>query len=69
MWWPQLEFGSCEQRVWYRFSQMANEFLMRRPGEHSLFPEARGQATAVALGDGIKCDLCKVAQAGSAASG
>lgn len=48
---------------------MASDFLVKRPGEHSFFPEARDQATAVALGDGIKCGLCKFAQAGSAAPG
>ena len=47
---------------------MISEFLIRRLGEDSLFPEVGGQV-AVSLGDGIKGGLSKVAQGGSAASG
>jgi hypothetical protein len=46
---------------------MISEFLIRRLGEHSLFPEVR--SLAVGLGDGIKGILGKVAQGGSAAPG
>ena len=50
------------------FHKMISEFLIRRLGEDGLFPEVRGQA-AIGLGVGIKGDLGKVAQGGSAASG
>ena len=48
------------------FHKMVGEFLIGRLGEHSLFPEVRGQI-AVGLGDGIKGGLSKVAQGSSAA--
>lgn len=44
------------------FHKMVREFLIRRLGKHSLFPEVGGQV-AVVLGDG----LGTVAQGGSAA--
>jgi hypothetical protein len=47
---------------------MVSEFLIGRLGEHGLFPEVGGQV-AVDPGDGIKGDLGKVAQGGSAAPG
>ena len=50
------------------FHKMVSEFLIRRLGEHSLFPEVRDQV-AVGLGDGIKGGRGKVAQGGSAAPG
>ena len=42
------------------FPKMLSEFLRRRVGEHSLFPEVRGQIV-VGLRDAIKGDLDKVA--------
>jgi hypothetical protein len=45
---------------------MISEFLIRRLGKRSLFPEVGGQV-AVGLGDDIKGGLGKVAQGGSAA--
>jgi hypothetical protein len=50
------------------FHKMISEFLIRRLGEHSLFPEV-GDQVAVGLDDGIKGGLGKVAQDDSAASG
>lgn len=44
---------------------MVSEFLIRKLDKHSLFPEVRGQV-AVDVRDGVKGDLCKVAQGGSA---
>jgi hypothetical protein len=38
---------------------MTSEFLRRRLGEHSLFPEVSSQV-AVSLGEGIKVGLGKV---------
>jgi hypothetical protein len=50
------------------FHKVISEFLIRRLGEHSHFPEVRGQVAA-GLGGGIKSGLGKVAQGGSASSG
>ena len=36
--------------------KMVSEFLIRRLGEHCLFPEIRGEIT-VGLGNGIKSSL------------
>ena len=41
--------------------KMVSEFLIGRLGEHSLFPEIRGEI-AVGLGDRIKSSLGKVPQ-------
>jgi len=49
------------------FHKMISESLIRRLGEHSLFPGVRGQG-AVGLRDGIKGGLGKIAQGGSTAS-
>lgn len=40
---------------------MVSEFLIRRLGEYSLFPEVGGQV-ALGFGDAIKGDLGKVAR-------
>ena len=48
--------------------KMVSEFLVGRLGEHSLFPEVRGEI-AVGLRDGIKGGLGKVAKGCSAAPG
>jgi len=50
------------------FHKVVSEFLIRGLGEHSLFPEVRGQV-AIVLGDSIKGDLGKVAQGGRTAPG
>jgi hypothetical protein len=41
------------------FHKMLNEFLIRRLGEHCLFPEVGGQV-ALGIGAAIKGDLGKV---------
>ena len=56
-----MEPLSSEQRLCCEFSQMVNEFLIRRLVEDSLFLEVRGQVT-VYHGDGLKSGLGKVAQ-------
>ena len=48
--------------------KMVSEFLTGRLGEHSLFPEVRGEI-AVGLRDGMEGGLGKVAQGSSAAPG
>lgn len=45
--------------------KMVNEFLIKSFGEHSLFPEARGQVD-VGLGDSIKGDLAKLSRVAAA---
>ena len=64
--WPQLEYGSSARKLWYESG--ISEFLIRRLGEHCLFPEIRS-GIAVHIGNGIKGGLGKVAQGGSAAPG
>jgi hypothetical protein len=58
----------CTRHSGVGFHKMVSEFLIGRLGEHGLFPEVGGQV-AVDPGDGIKGDLGKVAQGGSAAPG
>ena len=48
--------------------KMVSEFLIRRLGEHRLFPEIRSEIT-VGLGNDIKSGLGEVAQRCSAAPG
>lgn len=50
------------------FHNMVSEILIRRPSEHSPFPEVRGQRP-VCLEDGIKGGLGKVAKGDIAAPG
>lgn len=47
---------------------LVSEFLIRRLGEHSLFPEVRGQVDA-GLRDGIKDGVGKVVRGGSVTPG